>query len=60
MWEAITEGVTNLITSSGQVVGAVFTETGALNSIMPLFALGVAGSVFMLGFKVMSLFSWGR
>ena len=60
MWDAIKLAVTNLIETSGQVIGAVFTEAGALNGIMPLFALGVAGSVFMLGFKVMSLFSWGR
>lgn len=60
MWDAIKLAVTSLIETSGQVIGAVFTEAGALNGIMPLFALGVAGSVFMLGFKVMSLFSWGR
>lgn len=60
MWTAVTEAVSNLITQAGAVVGAVMTTEGALAEIMPLFALGVAGSVFMLGFKVLSMFSWGR
>ena len=67
MWDAISEGVKQLITNAGYVVGAVLGTAsesggtaGALSAIQPLFFMGAAGSVMMLGMKVLSMFSWGR
>lgn len=60
MWTVISEGVTELISSAGDVVTAVLGTTGALKDIQPLFFMGAAGSVMMLGMKVLSMFSWGR
>ncbi len=67
MWDSIAEGVRQLVTNAGVVVSAVLGTAseaggtvGSLSAIQPLFFMGAAGSVMMLGMKVLSMFSWGR
>lgn len=44
----------------GTVVTAVTTEAGALNPLLPLWAVGIGISAMMLGIRVMRGFAWGN
>lgn len=59
MIQAITTGVTQLITWGGQVITAVFGESGAWKDLSVLFGLGVAVTVIFVGVKICRSFSWG-
>lgn len=59
MMQAITTGVTSLITWGGQVISAVFGASGAWKDLAVLFGLGVAVSVVMVGVRIVRSFSWG-
>lgn len=55
----ITSGVTQLITLMGNVVTALFGETGAFAPLLPYFALSIAVSVILLGIKGIRSLVWG-
>lgn len=59
MIASIGENLTEIIKWLGQVLSAVVTESGALSALMPVFTLGIAISITMLGAKVIKLFTWG-
>lgn len=59
MIEAIGSAITSVIGWTGEVVTALTSAEGALNELLPLFAIGVAVSAVMLGVKVIKGFVWG-
>lgn len=59
MLEAVTSGLTTILTWCGTVVGELTTADGALAELMPLFAIGIGISVVFLGVKVIKSIVWG-
>lgn len=59
MLEAITSALTSVIAWIGTVVTAFIGESGALKDLLPLLAIGVAISAFMLGVKAIKSMIWG-
>lgn len=59
MLQAVTSGLTTVISWVGTVVESLVTEAGALGELLPLFAIGVAISAVMLGIKVIRGLIWG-
>ena len=59
MIQAVGDGLTQMITWLGNVVTAVVGDTGALNDLLPVFALGIAGTIVMFGIRVLRGFTWG-
>lgn len=60
MWDAVRLAFTNFIGLVGQLVTAITdSENGALVGLLPLFAIGIAISVFMVGFKAIRKITWG-
>lgn len=59
MLEAVTSGLTTVISWVGAVVDALVSTDGALSALLPLLAIGVAVSALMLGIKAIRSFIWG-
>ena len=62
MLEAVTDAITTVLGWVGTVINSLLTggtTAGALNPLLPLFAVGVAISAIMLGVKVIKGFIWG-
>lgn len=59
MLEAVTSALTTVISWVGTVVDALVTSDGALATLLPLLAVGVAISALMLGIKAIKSFIWG-
>lgn len=59
MLDAVTSGLTTVISWVGSVVDALVTTDGALSALLPLLAIGVAVSALMLGIKAIRSFIWG-
>lgn len=59
MLEAVTTALTTVIGWVGTVVTALTGESGQLNELLPLLAVGVAVSALMLGIKAIRSFIWG-
>lgn len=59
MIEAIGTSLTSVIGWAGDVVDALVTTEGALNGVLPLFALGLGFSVCLFGVKIVKSFLWG-
>ena len=59
MIEAVTSGLTSVIGWVGTVITAITGTDGALNELLPLFAVGIAISVIFLGVKVIKSIVWG-
>lgn len=59
MLEAVTSGLTTVISWVGTVVTALTGAEGQLNDLLPLLAIGVAVSALMLGIKAIRSFIWG-
>lgn len=59
MLEAVTTGIGQVITWVGTFITALTTETGALYSLLPLFAIGIAISAVLLGIKIVKSVVWG-
>ena len=47
MLAAITSAVTQLISWVGQVISAIVGENGAMNDLLPVFAIGIGVSVIL-------------
>lgn len=59
MLEAVTSGLTTVIGWIGTVVTALTGAEGQLNELLPLLAIGIAISAFMLGIKAIRGVTWG-
>lgn len=58
--EQVGSALGEVITWCGTVVTAVTTDAGALNPLLPLWAVGIGISALMLGIRVMRGFAWGN
>lgn len=52
--------LTEVVGWCGDVVTAVTATEGALNPLLPLWAVGIGISAMMLGIRVMRGFAWGN
>jgi ABC-type transport system involved in cytochrome c biogenesis permease component len=59
MLEAVTSGLTTVISWIGTVISAMTTTNGNLAPLLPLFAIGISISVVFLGVKVIKSVVWG-
>lgn len=59
MMEAVTTALSTVIDWVGTVVSALVGESGELNALLPLLAVGIAISALMLGVKAIKSFTWG-
>lgn len=59
MWSAVQTAFSSVITMVGDLVTALVGENGALAPLLPLFAIGIAISLFMVGFKAIRKITWG-
>lgn len=62
MLAAVTDGITTVIGWIGTVITAIVTggETpGALNALLPLFAVGIAISAILFGIRAIKSVIWG-
>lgn len=59
MIDAITSGLGTVIGWVGTVITEITSSTGALYPLLPVFAIGIAVSVVMLGIKIIRGFTWG-
>lgn len=58
--ENISTGVTNAIKWIGEVVTALFGETGGWAPILPYFLVGIGISIVSFGAIMVSRLVWGR
>lgn len=56
---AVTSALGEVIGWVGTVVSELITDSGKLNALLPLLAVGVAVSALMLGVKAIKSFIWG-
>ena len=59
MLDAVTSGISSVISWVGSVITALTSSTGALNALLPLFAIGIAISAVLLGIKIIKSVVWG-
>lgn len=59
MLEAVTSGLSTVISWIGSVVTALTSSTGALYGLLPLFAIGISISAILLGVKMIKSLVWG-
>lgn len=65
MLSAVTSALSTVIGWVGTVITALVTEAtdsaaaGALNALLPLFAIGIAISALLLGIKIIKSVVWG-
>lgn len=59
MLDAVTSGITTVISWVSTVIDALVSADGALNALLPLFGIGVAISAILLGVKIIRSFIWG-
>lgn len=59
MITAVGNALTQVVTWVGTVVSAIVGESGALNSLLPLFAIGIGISVLLFGIKAIKSIVWG-
>lgn len=62
MLTAVTDGVTTVLSWIGTVINALVTggnTPGALNALLPLFAIGISVSAILLGVKMIKSLVWG-
>lgn len=59
MLEAVTSGITTVISWIGAVLDALLNAEGALAPLLPLLAVGVAISAILLAIKVIRSIIWG-
>lgn len=57
---AVTSAIGSVITWVSTVINSLInSETGALNALLPLFAIGIAISAVLLGVKIIKSVVWG-
>lgn len=59
MMAAVTSALATVVEWISVVVDALVGESGALAELLPLFAIGIAISAFLLGIKAIKSLIWG-
>lgn len=59
MISAITSAIEQLLVWIGMFLTSLLSESGSLAPLLPVFAIGIAVSVVLLGRKILSTFTWG-
>ena len=59
MLDAVTAGITSVISWVGSVITALTSSNGSLYALLPLFAIGIAISAVLLGVKIIKSVVWG-
>lgn len=59
MLQAVTDAITQVLTWVGTVITALTGSSGALNALLPLFAIGIAISAVLLGIRIIRSVVWG-
>lgn len=59
MLDAVTSAMTQVLTWVGTVITALTGSSGALNALLPLFAIGIAISAVLLGIRIIRSVVWG-
>lgn len=59
MLNAVTQAITTVIGWVGTVITALVDDGGAFESLLPLFAIGIAISAVLLGVKLIKSVVWG-
>lgn len=59
MLAAVTSALTQVLTWIGTVVTSITGASGDLKELLPLFAIGIAISVFLFGIKAIKSIIWG-
>lgn len=59
MLQAVTDAITQVLTWVGSVITALTSSSGALNALLPLFAIGIAISSVLLGIRIIRSVVWG-
>ena len=62
MLDAVTSALSTILTWIGSVISSLVTtgtDAGALSPLLPLFAVGIAISVVLLGVKIIKSVVWG-
>lgn len=59
MLAAVTSAISTVITWVGTVITALTGTSGALATLLPLFAIGIAISAVLLGIKIIKSVVWG-
>lgn len=59
MLSAVTSALTQVLTWIGTVVTSITGASGDLKELLPLFAIGIAISVFLFGIKAIKSIIWG-
>lgn len=59
MVAAITTALSDVIGWVGSVITALTSSTGALYPLLPVFAIGIAVSVVLLGIRIIRGFTYG-
>lgn len=59
MLNAVTTALSTVISWVGTVVSSLVGENGQLSELLPLFAIGISISAFMLGIKAIKSTVWG-
>lgn len=59
MLEAVTSGLTTVISWVGTVITSITSTSGELNSLLPLFAIGISISALLFGIRAIKSVVWG-
>lgn len=59
MLQAVTDAISTVISWVGTVIEALVGSSGALSTLLPLFAIGIAISAVLLGVKIIKSVVWG-
>lgn len=59
MLDAVTDAISTVISWVGTVIQALVGANGALATLLPLFAIGIAISAVLLGVKIIKSVVWG-
>lgn len=57
LWTAVTTAFSSMLTLVGNFITALMS--GALSSLLPLFAIGIAISLVMVAVKIVRKVTWG-
>lgn len=56
---AVTDALSSVFGWIGKFISQLTTDSGSLNALLPLFAVGIAISVILLGIKIVKSIVWG-
>lgn len=59
MVTAVGDALSSMITWIGSFITALTGSSGALNALLPLFAIGIAASLCMFAMKLIRKVTWG-